>query len=1001
MSIHAAPHHPTTDDEPPAAHDAGHGAHAPPAVAPYAFAQEIRHAVTGGLFADTLTRKLYATDASIYEIDPMGAVFPRDAGEVAALHRLAFAHGVPVIPRGGGSGLAGEALGRAVVYDTTRHLNRIPEICPEENWVRAECGVVLDVLNAALAPFGKKLGPDPASGSRCVVGGVLANNSTGAHSLYYGHFREHILEMDCVLANGERITTRPVELDGPEWRDITGRDTLEAAVYKGTRRLCEEHAQLIHDRWPHKLNRHRSGYLMHGVVRDGVIDLSRLICGSEGTLATILSAKLRVVDIPAHRGLLLLFYPTTIAAARSVGAILAHKPYACELLDQNIVSMARAAGFGYEKYLPDDVGALLMVEFEAADAAGVEEKIARCHDDIVTARGMATGCDTATDDAKQRAYWAIRKSGEPLLYTKYHDRHPVGFIEDTSVDPHRLHEYLEGKDRIFAKYGVEYATYAHAGAGVLHTRPYLDLRLPGDCHKMERIAHETYDLLLGLGGSISGEHGDGLSRTAFLEKQFGPELYRVFHEVKALWDPPNILNPGKIVNNTDPHLVRRNLRHGPGYAQEAPFRNLAWKPGELEHEAERCNGCGECRAMLTIVTMCPIFKATGDEAASPRAKGNLMRLLMNGRLDDEWAATDEFKRIADLCVNCKACFLECPAHVNIPMMMMEAKAQWVRENGQSIANRFFVHAELVSRLTSMVAPLANRAARNPLVRWAMEKTIGVDRRRTLPQFAWRPFLRRARERYVPDNPNGRRVVYFVDLFANFNDPQLAEAFVRVFTHNGVEVVVPRRQRGCGMPAMDYGSTCEAKRNIRYNVKHLRRWVDEGYTVVTSEPTATLSLRDEYLYFVDDDATRALAEATRDAMDYLREMERAGELRKDFVRPVNTRFGYHTPCHLKALHVGKPGVDLVRLVPGAEIREINRGCCGIAGTYGMKKSGYDHSMAAGAGMLEELRQGDVALGMSECSTCKMQMEHGAHKATLHPLKILAHAYGLMDVEELMG
>ena len=994
--LHAASVSPTEPPCPPPP-----GGPASFAEVPFAFSDALRHAVTGGLFADRLTRSLYATDASIYEIDPLGVVFPRSADEVSNLLRLAHEHRVPVIPRGGGTGLAGEALGRAIIFDLSRHLNRILEICPEENWVRAEAGVVLDVLNSALKPFGKKLGPDPASGSRCVVGGVVANNSTGAHSLYYGHFRDHILELDCVLANGERVTLRPLALDSEEYRALAAQDTLEARIHEGLRRLCTEHAALIEAKWPHHLNRHRSGYLLHGVVRDGTIDLTKVVCGSEGTLAVVTAAKLRVVDIPAARGLVLLHFPTTLAATRAVPAVLEHKPYACELLDHNIVDLARRAGFGYEKYLPDGVGAVLMVEAEGADAAEVERKLRGLTDDVVTRRELATGCDLAIEPEKQAALWRIRKSGEPLLYAKYHDKHPVGFIEDASVPPARLAEYVEGKERIFAKYGVDYATYAHAGAGVLHTRPYLDLTQPGDLEKMERIAEETYDLLLSLGGSISGEHGDGLSRTQFLEKQFGPELYRLFHEVKDLFDPRHILNTGKIVYNTDPHLVRHNLRHGAGYAQKDFARNLVWRPGELERESEACNGCGECRAIETIVTMCPIFKATGDEAASPRAKGNLMRLLMNGRVDEDWMATDEFKRIADKCVNCKACFLECPSHVNIPMMMLEAKAAWVREHGQTLTNQFLVHAETISKINCLIAPLANWAARNALVRWVMEKTIGIDRRRTLPEFASRPFLSYADERYVPEQPNGRRVVYFVDLFANYNDPELAEAFVRVMTHNGVEVAVPRGQVGCGMPAMDYGSVEVARRAIRRNVEALRPYVADGWTVVTSEPTATLSLKDEYLYFIDTDETRALARATRDAMDYLRELDREGLLKKDFKRPVPVAFGYHAPCHLKALHVGVPGVDLVRQVPGASVREIHRGCCGIAGTYGMKKENFDTSMAAGAGLIEELRRADLVLGMSECSTCKMQMEQGSEKPTIHPLKILAHAYGLMDIAPLGG
>lgn len=968
---------------------------------PFEFTEGVRHAIEGGVHADKLTRALYATDASIYEIDPLGVVFPRTVGEVAALHRLAHEHRVPIIPRGGGTGLAGEALGRAIIYDLTRHFNRILEISPEDGWVRAEAGVQLDVLNSALKPFGKKLGPDPASGSRCVVGGVVANNSTGAHSLYYGHFRDHVMELQCVLANGEIVRFAPMDLDGEEYRAATSRDTHEARVITGTRAICEKFAALIGGKWPHHLNRHRSGYLLHGVVHDGRIDMTKIIAGSEGTLASVISAKLRIVDIPAARGLLLLQFPHTIPAARAVGPILAHKPYACELLDHNIVDLARKAGFGYEKYLPEGVGAVLMVEFEGPDPAAVAEKIRACREDIVVRRELAVGCEEAIAPEKQAALWRIRKSGEPLLYGKYHDKHPLGFIEDTSVDPHRLHEYLAGKDEIFRRHGVDYATYAHAGAGVLHTRPYMDTGSAEDLGKMEQIAHETYDLLLSLGGSISGEHGDGLSRTQFLIKQFGPELYAVFHQVKDLFDPRHIMNMGKIVYNRDPHLVRNNLRLNPSTPHPGITTILDWKPGELERESEACNGCAECRAMETIVTMCPIFKATGDEAATPRAKGNLMRLLMNGKLDEDWMRTDEFKHIADKCVNCKACFLECPSHVNIPMMMLEAKAAWVRENGQTLTNQFLVHAETISRLNCMIAPLANWAARNPLARWIMEHTIGIDRRRQLPRFSPRPFLPRSQENYEPARPNGRKVVYFVDLFANYNDPELAEAFVKVFTHNGVEVAVPRGQKGCGMPAMDYGSVELARRTIRHNAALLRPWIEKGYTIVTSEPTATLSLRDEYLYFVDNEDTRALAKAARDAMDYLRELAGDGILSTDFQRPVNARFGYHAPCHLKALHVGKPGVEIVNQIPGVSVRLIDRGCCGIAGTYGMKKANFDTSMEAGKGLLEELRSEDVLLGMSECSTCKMQMEQGSAKETVHPLKVLAHAYGLMDIAALAG
>ena len=408
--------------------------------------------------------------------------------------------------------------------------------------------------------------------------------------------------------------------------------------------------------------------------------------------------------------------------------------------------------------------------------------------------------------------------------------------------------------------------------------------------------------------------------------------------------------------------------------------------------------------MDRIVAMCPIFKVTGDEAASPRAKGNLMRLMTSGQLDPQWAKTDEFKKTADKCVNCKACFIECPVNVNIPMMMIEAKAEWVRENGQPLANQLLIQAELVSKINCMVAPLANWVARNPIARWFMEKTTGIDRRRKLPAFHGSPYLGRQQGDVIHEPAEGTpetglRVVYFVDLFANYNDPELAEAFVKVFTHNGVTVAVPKAQEGCGMPAMDYGSVDAARAIIRRNAAAMRPWIDKGYVVVTQEPTATLSLKDEYLYFVRDADTEALAANARDAMDFLRDLDRDGLLRKDFVRPAAASFAYQLPCHLKALHIGTPGVDVIRQVPGATVTPIAQGCCGIAGTWGMKKTAFDISMASGKPMLDTLNEPRFAHGLSECSTCKMQMEQGSEKKTMHPLKVLAHAYGLMDVEGL--
>jgi Fe-S oxidoreductase len=587
------------------------------------------------------------------------------------------------------------------------------------------------------------------------------------------------------------------------------------------------------------------------------------------------------------------------------------------------------------------------------------------------------------------------------------------------VPPKVLGEALVRIQNVLKQHQVIASLFAHAGHGQLHLRPFLDLSDPADVGRMARVASDLYDEVLALGGTISGEHADGLSRTSFIKRQYGP-LSEVFRQVKQIFDPQNILNPGKIVSD-EPDLLTSNLRRltavsrpngqGETAANEPAPANpaapatwqLGWTDEEITASARDCNGCGACRSQLSDVRMCPIFRNAPAEESSPRAKANLLRGILAGQLAPSTLTSDEFKAVTDLCVNCHMCRLECPATVDIPKLMMEGKGSYVQINGLSTSDWLMSRIDRLSAMGSMFRPLANWAITNGPARWLIEKTIGIAQRRKLPRFAPRTFMRIASRRRLTraTRRNVTKVVYFVDTFANYHDPQLAEALIAVLEHNAVSVYVHPGQQSSGMPMISLGALGPARKVASHNVALLAEAVRQGYHILASEPSAALALKHEYPTLLDDDEARLVAANTSEACTYLWRLHQAGKLQLD-LRPVTATLGYHQPCHVKALEVGTPGENLLRLIPGLVIERTQNGCSGMAGTFGLKREHYRASLRAGRGMISSLRNRRLQAGATECSCCKIQMEQGTAKPTVHPIKLLALAYGLMpEVQDLLS
>ncbi len=972
---------------------------------------DLRGLLKGDVRCDDVFLQMYATDASIYEIRPLAVIRPRTLADVVAAVEYASENHLPIFPRGAGTGLAGESLGSGLVLDFSRYMRRV--LSTEPDRVRIQPGIVHAQLNEFLRPSGRQFGPDPAMSSVTTMGSVIAIDAGGSHWLKHGSARSHVISLQVVLADGQvlEIGNEPLEAEPAE--APTRRGQLVASLAE----LLTRRGPLIRERQPQSLV-NRCGYRLHDILSPTHLDLAGLVVGSEGTLALITEATVATQPLPRHRSVALLLFDRLDNAAKAVLEIQPLAPSACDLMDRRHLSLARESIVQYDLMIPPETEAALLVEQEGDTLAAVRDKLAQIIDRVRRKKRLAFHAVQAQDREEIELYWRLARKVVPTLFRMKGSTRPLPFIEDLAVPPKALGDFLVRMQNVLKQHQVIASLFAHAGHGQVHLRPFLDLSNPADVTRMAQLASDLYDEVLALGGTISGEHGAGLSRTPFIRRQYGP-LADVFREVKHIFDPHNILNPGKIVSD-DPDLLVRNLRRlapepatngqgdsvaePPAVQPAAPQTwQLNWTGEEISQAARDCNGCGGCRSQLSEVRMCPIFRFAPAEESSPRAKANLMRSILAGGLPESTLTSDEFKSVTDLCVNCHMCRLECPATVDIPKLMMEGKGDYVLTNGLATSDWFMSRVDRLSWLGSRLAPLANWAITNGASRWLIEKVLGVAQRRKLPRFAPRSFMRLAARRRLtrPTRRDISKVLYFVDTYANYHDPQLADAFVSVMEHNAIAVYVHPGQLSSAMPMISLGALVAARKIAERNVTLLAEAIRQGYHVVATEPSAVLALTHEYPSLVDDDDARLVAANTSEACTYLWKLHQAGKLQLD-LKPVNAVLGYHQPCHVKALGVGSPGENLLRLVPGLVVNRTENSCSGMAGTFGLKRENYRASLRAGRGLINSLRSPRLQAGATECSACKIQMEQGAGKPTIHPVKLLALAYDLMpEVAELLS
>jgi len=966
--------------------------------------EDLRGIVRGEVRCDDLFLQLYASDASIYEIRPLAVVRPRNAADVVACSQYAYTNNISLFPRGAGSGLAGESLGAGIVLDFSRFMNRVVRV--DEERVRLQPGVIHAHLNRRLAEKGRQFGPDPAMSRVTTMGSVVSIDAAGSHSLRYGSARDHVESLQVVLADGELM-----EMGREPLRPSSGQSPRKQAIVSEIAGLIQANREMIAAQQPDSPH-NRCGYQLSDILSETHLDVAKLLSGSEGTLATITELTVRTQTSPTHRGVVLLLFDRLEQAAAAVIDVLSFSPSACDLMDRRHLSLARENDVRFDLLIPADTEALLLVECQADDADELRTRLREITNSIRHEKKLALGSRQTLEPDEVDLYWQLAQKVVPTLHRLKGSTRPLPLVEDIAVRPEVLPEFLNRMFGVLKRHHVTASLFGHAGHGQLHVRPFLDLSDPRDVSRMERLVEELYAEVFAVRGTISGEHADGLSRTTFVRQQYGP-LYDLFREVKRIFDPHNVLNSGKIVSDEE-HLLTRNLRpvgastevEASGSISSDPLPpidelggiplQLEWNAAEIAHAARSCNGCGACRTRLAEERMCPIFRLAPREEASPRAKANLLRGVLTGKLDPEIITADEFKETLDLCVNCHQCRLECPASVDIPKLVLEAKAAHVSINGLSPTDMFVSRLDRIGALGNQFHRLANWAIGNRVARWILEKTCGIAQGRKLPRFATTSFLRRAARRRLtqPHHRGSARVLYFVDTYANHHDTQLAQAFVDVLQHNGVEVYVHPGQLQSAMSMISMGAVEKARRFAEQNVAALAEAVRQGYQIVTTEPAAASCLVHEYPSILGDDDAKLVAENTSEACGYIWKLHLTGKLQLDF-KPIRLRVAYHQPCHLRSIDSGSPGENLLRLIPGLVVSPLERGCSGMAGTFGLKRENYRASLRAGFDLITGLRDPNLQAGTTECSACKIQMEQGTTKPTIHPVKLLALAYGLIN------
>jgi FAD/FMN-containing dehydrogenase/Fe-S oxidoreductase len=975
-----------------------------------ALADLLRREIEGDVLFDRFSRGRYSTDASIYQVDPVGVVIPKNERDAETAFRIALDQGIPVMPRGGGTSQCGQTVGAALVIDLSRHVNQVLEFDKDARTVWVQPGIVLDHLNAWLKPHGLWYPVDVSTSAQATIGGMTGNNSCGSRSIFYGNMVDNVLAVEALTAAGDAFMFDESAPSHP----------VQRGLYDRVQSIVKRELEEIEFRYPDVI-RNVAGYNLNRLVQPGS-NMAHLLVGSEGTLAYSRRIKLKLSPLPVHKALGVCHFPTFRQAMDAAQYIVKLGPVAVEAVDRTMIGLARSNPAFLpivDRCVKGDPDAILLVEF-AGDGSPENQaenlrRLKQLGELMADQLGLPGGVVEITDARLQKELWDVRKAGLNIMMSMKGDGKPVSFIEDCAVPLQHLADYTSRLTEVFHRNGTTGTWYAHASVGCLHVRPILDMRREGAV-QMRAIAEEAMALVREYKGAYSGEHGDGLVRSEWIEPFYGSKLTRAFEEVKDLFDPRGLLNPGKIVR--PPKQDDRTLyRFKPGYASDPIETALDWSDATEDSDApgarsagfskaiEACNNNGHCRK-FDAGTMCPSYRATGDEQHLTRGRANTLRLALSGQLGPDAFTSEEMYRTMELCVSCKGCKRECPTGVDMAKMKVEFLGHYKKKHGLTLRDRLIAFLPRYAPLASRFSGVMNLRNVLPGMAALSEKFTGLSAKRSLPTWHGLPF----RDAEVAANGKGaasaaaagREVVLLVDTFNRYFEPENARAAVAVLQAAGYTVHTAKAADGdrplcCGRTFLSAGLVDEAKAEARRSLDALKPFVERGVPVVGLEPSCLLGLRDEWQSMLPKSEAGPVGAAAFLFEEFLANELSAGRLQLPLKAIEQTKAVLHGHCHQKSFDA-MPAVERVlKLVPGLSVETIESTCCGMAGSFGYEAEHYETSMKIGElSVLPKMRAASKdALLVADGTSCRHQIRDGAQRGAVHVARVLERALAAGD------
>lgn len=930
--------------------------------------EELSENIKGDVYTDTVRRYLHSTDGSYFRVEPACVVYPKEVGDVVTAVKFASRYGLSIHSRGAGSGLCGSAIGNGIVLDFAKYMNSMVELDVDAKTFTCQPGFRFGELDVELKGKGLFFPPDPSSGEYATFGGMYGTNASGAHSVKYGNVADYIEDAEFVTTEGKVYTFSGL-MD-------TDFDKLDEP-FKRLVKLYYDNADAIESGYPN-IRYNSNGYNLRQLINDGKLSLGKLFGGSEGTLAVVTKLKFRLLDKPTHDSLVVCYFDNIINSAKAVQAVLPLGPAGIEIMDKSLMELAKGSDEKLNQAIPDGYDNVCMIEFDGYSAEETQ-KLAEEAKAILERENLSPEMHMAATAEEKAKFWAVRKAAVPILYKLKGKKKIYAIIEDAAVPTDKLVEYFEGLYKILADNNAEFVIYGHIAKGLLHTRPMLDLKDPHDIELLKKLDDQLFELTQKLGGTISGEHGDGRLRSCYIKKQYG-DLYDVFLEAKSIFDPERRLNP-EIKTHHDEYQMMKYLRFGSDYrSSDMTDKQLVWAEG-FTNEAEKCHGCSKCTTVTTATRMCPVYKVTRDEFSAPKAKANILRALISGAIDDKAIYEKALQEVISHCVACGSCHIECPSNVNIPKLSMEAKAQYVKKFGVSLTDRIPTELETMGRKLRKVTWALEPVMRFKASRKVMELGSGIAAEREFVPLEKQSLFDQLSGHKSP--AGDLKVLYYTGCYAGYVRPSIGMAAVEVMEAAGIEVIVPE-QHCCGLPHLSKGMKSGANKKITQNLSSWGKLIDEVDYIVTTCTSCGLSLHKEWAYVVNDEMIDKVKDKLIHISTLINDRRDKIELEGN-----GAKLAYHKSCHFRSLPDNDSSITLLKGIEGVEFQDLASNCCGMAGSWGMKADNYKLSTEIGTPMTDKLKDSGAKYGVTDCPTCTIQMDHmGGGKPIKHPIEVVA-------------